>query len=243
MIVTFTDFGAEGPYLGQVKAVFHRIAPGVPVVDLVADAPAFDPRSSAYLLAALAPEFPAGTVFFCVVDPGVGGVRAAMVAGIAGRLFVGPDNGLFEPLSRRGGVVRAWEIVWRPERLSATFHGRDLFAPIAAHLAAGRAPETAGCEPVAFPTRPDWPDDLAAVIYVDRYGNAITGTRAAAMPPDAEIAIGGRTLRRARTFGDVAAGEAMWYENANGLVEFAVNGGRADQSLGVGPGSSFRLVG
>jgi len=239
MIVTFTDFGSEGPYLGQVKAVFHRLAPGIPVVDLVADAPAFDPRSSAYLLAALAAEFPAGAVFFAVVDPGVGGARAPLVAEIDGRRFVGPDNGLFEPLMRRAAGLGCWEIVRRPERLSASFHGRDLFAPVAAALAAGQSPEAAGCRAVPPPFRPDWPDDLAAVIYADRYGNAWSGVRARALPADAVLDIGGRRLRRARTFADVPAGTAFWYENSSGLAEIAVNGGRAVDVLGIGVGQEL----
>ena len=242
MIVTFTDFGVSGPYLGQVKAVLHRLAPGVPVVDLIADAPAFDPRSSAYLLAALARDFPAGTIFLGVVDPGVGGERGAVVVEVDGRRFVGPDNGLFEPVMRQGVKLRGWEIEWRPKTLSATFHGRDLFAPVAAQLACGANPGAAGCVSASPPRRPDWPDDLAAVVYVDRFGNAITGTRAATLPPDALIEIGGRRLAAARTFGDVAAGTAFWYENSSGLIEFAVNGGRADSVLGIGIGSVFDRV-
>ncbi|MDJ0611876.1 MAG: SAM-dependent chlorinase/fluorinase, partial [Kiloniellales bacterium] len=91
MILLFTDFGLEGPYLGQVRSVLHREAPGVPVIDLVADAPAFDPRAAAYLLAALAPAFPAGSLFLAVVDPGVGSDRPALAIEAGGQWFVGPD--------------------------------------------------------------------------------------------------------------------------------------------------------
>ena len=93
MIALFTDFGLEGPYTGQMKAVLHRMAPGVKVIDLFADAPMGDPKTSAYLLAAYAPWFPEGTVFLCVVDPGVGGERAAVVVEADGRVFVGPGGG------------------------------------------------------------------------------------------------------------------------------------------------------
>ena len=102
MIVLFTDFGLSGPYVGQMKAVLHREAPGVAVVDLFADAPAFDPRRSAYLLAAYATEFPPPTVVLAVVDPGVGGERRPVVVEADGRRFVGSDNGLFELVWRRG---------------------------------------------------------------------------------------------------------------------------------------------
>lgn len=236
LIATFTDFGFEGPYLGQVRAVLLGIAPSVPVIDLMADAPAFDPRSSAYLLAALAPELPVGAVVLGVVDPGVGGTRAAMVAEVDGRWYVGPDNGLFEPLMRQGATARTWEIAWRPRRLSATFHGRDLFAPVAGRLARGDTPEAAGCHPVAPPAR-NWPDDLAAVVYVDRYGNAMTGMRAAVPAPGAVLEIGGHRLLPARTYGDVAPGQAFWYVNSIGLVELAVNGGSAAALLGASVGT------
>ncbi len=241
MIATFTDFGIQGPYLGQVRAVLHRLAPGVPVLDLLANAPAFDPRASAYLLAALAPELPVDTVFLCVVDPGVGTGRGALVAEIDGRRFVAPDNGLLELAWRRGGDLRCWEIAWVPERLSATFHGRDLFAPVAAHLAAGRTPEEAGCRAGAPSRRPDWPDDLGEIVYVDHYGNAMTGCRAAGLDPGAAIVVGGRRVAPARTFQDVPAGSALWYGNSCGLAEIAVNGGRADRELGLAVGTTFRV--
>ena len=181
MIVLFSDFGLEGPYIGQVKAVLHDSAPGVPVVDLFSDAPACDPKASAYLLAAYSSGFPGNCVFLSVVDPGVGGDRAPVVLRIEDHWFVGPDNGLFEPLIRRAsGTVSAWIISWRPRQLSATFHGRDLFAPIASRIARGDPPRHDGDEdfetvsPEALRRR-DWPDDLAEIVYIDHFGNAITG--------------------------------------------------------------------
>ena len=237
MIVLFTDFGINGPYVGQVKAVLYRQAPGVPQIDLLADAPAHDPRLAAYLLAALVGEFTPGSVFLCVVDPGVGTGRAPLVIEADGRKLVGPDNGLFEPVLRRAGHSRGWRIEARPQRLSATFHGRDLFAPVAAGLARGLAPEALGCVAMAPPRRLDWPDDLAAIVYVDHFGNLTTGLRAAAIPRDAVLTVAGRRLAFARCFGEAPAGTPFWYENSNGLVEVAVAGGRADQLLGAGPGT------
>jgi S-adenosylmethionine hydrolase len=101
MILLFTDFGYEGLYVGQMKAVLARDAPNVPVIDLMHDAPAHDPRSAAYLLAALVPEMPEGAVCLAVVDPGVGSDRTPLVVNADGRWFVGPDNGLFEIVQRR----------------------------------------------------------------------------------------------------------------------------------------------
>lgn len=241
LIATFTDFGVHGPYLGQVKAVFLREAPAIPVVDLVTDAPAFRPQPAAYLLAALAPEMPVGSVLFCVIDPGVGGERAALVTEIDGRFFVGPDNGLFEPSMRRGHSVFCWEIRWRPQRLSSTFHGRDLFAPVAARLARGLPPEFAGCRPCEPPLRPDWSDDLAEIIYIDHYGNAFTGLRAGALPLDAVIMAGGTRITRARTYGDVPPGAPFWYANSIGLIEIAVNGGSASENLDLRTGLTLEI--
>ncbi len=238
MIVLFTDFGPAGPYLGQLRAVLESAAPGAAVIDLLADAPAHDPMSSAYLLAALAGEFPPGSVFLAVVDPGVGSARRAAVAEIDGRWFTGPENGLFEPLLRRAREARAWEVTWRPQRLSASFHGRDLFAPVAARLARGEQPEPwAAPLAVAELRRPDWPDELPRIVYCDHFGNAMTGMRAAALPADAALEIAGRRIPRARTFADVPSGAPLWYENANGLAEVAVNCGRADRTLGIAVGS------
>ena len=140
MIVLFTDFGLKGPYTGQMKAVLCRMAPGIPAVDLFADAPVGNPRASAYLLAAYAEWFVAGTVFLAVVDPGVGGTRPPIILEADGRWYLGPGNGLFELVERRATSKRSWDIDWKPERLSASFHGRDLFAPVAAMLARGEPP-------------------------------------------------------------------------------------------------------
>jgi S-adenosylmethionine hydrolase len=249
MIALFTDFGLYGPYTGQMKAVLHRTAPAVPVIDLFADAPSRNPKSSAYLLAAYALWFPAGTVLLSVVDPGVGGARAPVIVEADGRWYVGPENGLFEIAMRRaeaaGTAVRSWEIEWRPDMpLSASFHGRDLFAPVAARLACGgAAPALGRLRPPGAGRQPDWPDDLPEIVYVDHYGNAMTGLRARTLAPETAFeTAAGRRLVRARTFSEVPPGEAFWYENSNGLAEIAVNGGRADTALGIGIGGPVRIV-
>src|SRR5207247_5169191 len=188
MIVLFTDFGLAGPYTGQVKAVLHHEAPGVPV----ADAPQSNPKSAAYLFAAYAAWFPPGTVFLAVVDPGVGGERAALAVEADGRWLVGPGNGLVEILRRRAAHARLVEITWRPEGMSDSFHGRDLFAPVAARLARGEAPPGERREG-DFDRHSDWPDDLGEIVYVDHYGNAMTGLRATMLSPEAHLLAGGRS--------------------------------------------------
>ena len=240
MIALFTDFGLDGPYTGQVKAVLADMAPGIPVVDLFADAPAGDPKASAYLLATYATWFPKRTVFLCVVDPGVGGPRPALFLEADGRWYVGPGNGLFELVQRRARETRCFEIDWRPERLSASFHGRDLFAPFAAMLARGETPPGRSCEDPS--RRADWPDELSEIAYIDHYGNAMTGLRAAALPADARLSVAGRVLERATTFSDRPRGAAFWYENSNGLAEIAVNQGRADRDLGLSIGAPVEIA-
>lgn len=240
MIVLFTDFGLPGPYTGQVKAVLLQQAPDHPVIDLFADAPACNPKASAYLLAAYAAWFPAGTVFLCVVDPGVGGARRPCALQADGHWFVGPDNGLFELVLRRSvAPVACWSLDMHSAPLSATFHGRDLFAPVAATIARGEPPPGVRSD---LDRQREWPDDLPEVIYIDGYGNAITGLRAAAVPPGRCLKVGRHTLRPGRTFSDVGRGEPFWYVNANGLVEIAVNCGRADHALDLVLGSPISVA-
>lgn len=240
MIVLFTDFGETGPYVGQVKAVLSREAPGIPVIDLLHDAPMFQARASAYLLSSLIDVFPTDVVFLCVVDPGVGSSRAPAIVEADGRRFIGPDNGLFEIVLRRANDTAFHRITWQPDHLSASFHGRDLFAPVAARLARG---DTVDHEthPVEKARRPHWPDELAEVIYLDTFGNAMTGVRAKSVPSAAIITVNGRELPRARTFSDLPEGTPFWYENSSGLVEFAVNQGEAKTLLGIGVGSPFTI--
>jgi hypothetical protein len=241
MIVLFTDFGLAGPYIGQMKAVLIREAPGVPIIDLFADAPRTSPKSSAYLLAAYSTWFPPACVLLAVVDPGVGSDRAAIVVEADGRRYVGPDNGLFELVVRRARAVRSWEIVWRPPGLSASFHGRDVFAPVAAQLARGAAPEDR-LRPAPIGRRPEWPDELPEIVYIDHFGNAMTGIRATALAAGAALCAGGRRIAHARTFAEVPQGHAFWYGNGNGLAEIAVNRGRADAGLGLAVGSPVAIT-
>jgi S-adenosylmethionine hydrolase len=241
MILLFTDFGLEAPYVGQMKIVLARLEPDMPAIDLMHDVPVFDPKAGAYLLASLVPEMPHGVVVLAVVDPGVGSARRALAVKADGRWFLGPDNGLFEFVIRRAQTVQAYEIAWCPAKLSSSFHGRDLFAPVAASLSRG---EQAELTPLAVSDigRPDWPDDWAAIIYRDRFGNLITGLRAEGFSPQDCFESSQGPLSYRRTFSEAAPGEAFWYENSNGLVEFAVNQGNAGQKLGLGLGDEIRAL-
>lgn len=240
MILTVTDFGIGPPYLAQMKAAVLAHAPEAKILDLFADLAPFQPQSAAYLLPAYSSDFPTGSVFLCVVDPGVGSERAAIALEADGRWFVAPDNGLLSVVARRSQNACAWTIDWRPEHLSNSFHGRDLFAPVAADLACGATVPGRTCSLETL-VGADWPDDLAQIVYCDGYGNAMTGLRAQQLEASTRLEVAGQTLNRARIFADVPPGSAFWYENANGLAEIAVNQGNASEQLNLAPGSPVHI--
>lgn len=242
MLVLFTDFGWSGPYVGQMKAVLARIAPAIPVIDLMHDAPTWNPKAAAYLLPQVIREFPAESVIIGVVDPEVGSAQRPPIAMCADqRWYVGPGNGLFELVRRRAVRAELSEIIWRPRRLSASFHGRDLFSPIAAWIAIG-ALSPGMLRPYLPATGLDWLDDLPEIIHFDRFGNAITGMRANTVPWQAYLYIRGRKLPRVRVFSDVPAGESFFYENSMGLLEVAVNQGSAEERLRLRRGDPVKVI-
>jgi S-adenosylmethionine hydrolase len=238
VIILFTDFGVRDPYVGQVKARLASHAPAQLVVDLLHEVPDFNPHAGAHLLAAFAPVFPAGSVFLAVVDPGVGTPREAVVVLAGGQWFVGPDNGLLSVLAVRHQDARLWRVTWRPEALAATFHGRDLFAQVAAEIARGEFPADKLAPLVGLEVEFD-AGDLARVIYVDHYGNAWTGLRD--VPKDARVSVQGETFQHSDSFGFVARGEGFWFINSVGLLELAVNRGSAAAKFGLKVGDPVQL--
>lgn len=240
MLVLFTDYGWQDPYVGQVKAVLAREAPGVPIIDLLHGAPDFNAHAGAQLLDALSLSFPPGAVFFCVVDPGVGGPREACVVNADGRWFVGPDNGLLSIAAARAERAQVWHIHWRPDNLSDTFHGRDLFAPVAGAIASGHFPgdRLTACE--ALNIRFD-AADLARIIYIDHFGNAWTGIRGGLADPGVTLSVKGHSLPWRRVFGDARKGEPFWYVNSAGLIEIAANRAPAASALGLTVGDVVQL--
>lgn len=241
MLVLFTDYGWNDPYVGQLKAVLADQAPQVPIIDLLHAVPDFNAHAGAQLLAALGGGFPKGAVFLCVVDPGVGGPREAVLLEADGRWYVGPDNGLLSIAAARAGAARVWRIHWRPQHLSATFHGRDLFAPIAADIAAGRFPDTR-LTPAQLDVQFD-AADLARVVYIDHFGNAWTGIRGGLLETGNRVEAKGTALAWRRTFSEAAKGEAFWYVNSAGLVEIAANRANAAELLGLKVGDPIKLSG
>lgn len=240
LIALFTDFGVSGPYHGQMCALL--IAAGVeqPVIQLMADAPRLAPRPSAYLLAAIAHDMPPGSLVISVVDPGVGGERRPIIVEDSGQWFIGPDNGLLSQVARRSGKAEIEEIVWRPQRLSNSFHGRDLFAPVAAAICNQEYVPGPSIQ-IESLAGADWPSALEEVIYIDDFGNVITGIWAASISSEKALELAGTPVKHAGTFSDVPRGAIFWYENSMGLIEIAVNQGSAAQTLGLSIGSPIGL--
>ena len=242
MIALFTDYGLKGPYLGQVEAALHRLVPDEKVINLLADAPRNNPRASAYLLAAFSRACPAqpGTIFLSVVDPGVGSFQDAPVVIKADeQWYVGPDNGVFDIVCRRNSGVQCWRIDWRPESLSASFHGRDLYAPAAAMIRNNELPG----EAITWEDRHGWPDDLNEVVYIDHFGNCMSGIRAEMLDTTRAIQVNGSTVSYADTFSSAPEGTAFWYGNSQGLVEIAVNGGSAAEQMKLEIGDQLVIWG
>jgi len=240
MIVLFTDYGLQGPFIGQIVAVLSRLAPDHRIITLFPDLPQHNPKAAAYLLAAYSGGFPEDTIFFCVVDPGVGSFADdPVILGMDRCRYVGADNGLFDLVARRGSVVACHRIDWRPHQLSSSFHGRDLYAPVCAMLATGvDIPATR----MDWQDRHGWPDDLDEVVYIDAFGNCLTGYRARMMVAENRLILDDHQfINHATTFASVPDGQAFWYENSNGLVEIAVNRGSARQVLGLNVGSRIRI--
>jgi len=240
MVILFTDFGIGSPYQAQLKAQLWQSNVEMPIIDLHADLAAFQIEAAAYLLAAYLERFPPHSVFLCVVDPEVGSARRPIAICCKERWFVGPDNGLFQILMQHSKESDCFEIIWRPQTLSTTFHGRDLFAPIAAQLS---HQNKNGLQPISHLTltQKKLPDDLWKIIYIDHYGNLFSGVRATTLSKTANITMEEHTFSYAETFSSVKKGQGFWYENSIGLVELAINQGNAAHTYQVCIGKSITL--
>jgi len=225
-----TDFGSDGPYLGQVHAVLTKCSPSVPIINLLSDAPLVNPRATAYLLSALSKQMPDDVLFLSIVDPGVGGERIGLIVETDRHLYVGPDNGLLSQVVRHSSGCQIWKINWNSVQASMSFHGRDIFAPIATKLA-NNEPFPKELIATASIVGEDWPALLYECIYIDHYGNIFTGISKADITSDSVITIGSKRITFARTFSDVSPGELFWYVNSCGLIEIAANMERASEKL------------
>ncbi len=258
-IVTLTtDFGTRDGYVGAMKGAMLSISQRVKLVDIAHDLPAQGIVAAAMALRAACPRFPTGTVHLAVIDPGVGTARAAIVARAGGHAFVGPDNGVLMPaLSALGGQIRAWRIAehrYLARDRSATFHGRDIFAPTAAALAAGHlrlvtVGDDIEPQPLALPRPKAIENGLRAVITTtDRFGNLVTcatSADVASLPASGPLHVtlaDGRALRYVRTYGEANPGETIALLGSDGDLEIAVRDGSAAATLGLGPGDTVDIT-
>jgi S-adenosylmethionine hydrolase len=261
-VVTFlSDYGLDDDFVGICHGVVAQIAPQARIIDITHGIARHDVRSGALVLRRALPYMPAG-VHLAVVDPGVGGARRAVAlrCGDPQRLLVGPDNGLLSLAAARfGGVVEAVEIGRSPLRLkpvSASFHGRDVFTPVAAHLAAGTTVLAEAGEPLdpaelvelVLPRARATDDGLVThVLQADGYGNLVLDAEQADLAASGlrlgrAVTANGRRALYARTFADVPAGALVLYEDGYRVLSLAVNRGSALAALGVEPGDEILLA-
>jgi S-adenosylmethionine hydrolase len=256
LITLTTDFGLADPFVGIMKGRILGQLPGARLVDLSHALPAGRADLAGFWLARAWQEFPPGTVHLAVVDPGVGTARRVLLAGVSGQLLLAPDNGLL-PEALRGRTGVEWRVMdpglpaqLRLGRLSRTFHGRDLFAPLAAWLAAGTlspaefGPRAEPLDPAPLPRPRREADGITGrVLLADHFGNLFTNIDAplvsACRQPVAEVA--GRSLPVLSTYGDAPHGEPLALVNSFELLEIALNGASAAAALGLGEGAPVRL--
>jgi S-adenosylmethionine hydrolase len=244
VISLLTDFGFADTYVGQMKGAILAIAPSATLVDLTHAVPPQDVVAGAFLLWSAVEAFPTGTIHVAVVDPGVGSDRRAVALRSArGGLLVGPDNGLLWPaVERLGGCGLAIELneprFWRP-RPSSTFHGRDLFGPVAGHLANGVPLEQLGShidDPV--PLELPKPRGLAGeVLHVDTYGNLITNLPADSLPAHFAVRIGDQHVPQAAHYAAVQPGALLALIGSSGLLEISARNASAATSTGARRGT------
>ncbi len=271
-IALMTDFGTLDTFVGVMKAVITRISPRVPIIDLTHNITPGDIGEAAFKLWQSVPYFPKGTVFCVVVDPGVGTDRRPVAVVWEDRICVGPDNGLFTYLLVSDVDLRAHRLItpdYQLPRVSSTFHGRDLFAPAAAHLSLGLPPANLGppvTDLVRFPLPEleliEGPAVRGEILRVDRFGNFITSIGALhgeeddlvlepwlphcaparlPLPGLCLLLPNGVALDLRATYGDVEVGEALTYVGSDGLLEIAVNRGRAADVLPLAVGQEVVL--
>ncbi len=264
VIALLTDFGLRDTYAGELKGAILTVNPSATIVDITHDVPRQDVAAGAFMLGNAASAFPKGTVFVAVVDPGVGSERRPVLVETASGAFVGPDNGLLSRVVWRSDApetpttglsplpagVLAYHLInpayWRAT-VSNTFHGRDVFAPVAAHYSLGVAASAMG-EPVSELVRLPGPQPVerdgavaGEVVYVDGYGNLVTNIPAHQLPADAVVEIVGQRVMGLSRHYDVAR-PLVALVGSHDTLEVAQPGGSAAEALGVGRGAPVRVT-
>jgi S-adenosylmethionine hydrolase len=247
-----TDFGDGTAYVAALKGSVLAVNPNARLLDLSHRLPPQDLAAAAYFLASSLRWFPAGTIHVVVVDPGVGTQRAILCVEWAGQMAVVPDNGCWTSILQPGEIPQVRRVenrrYWRPT-VSATFHGRDVFAPVAGHLSLGVSPAELGPEVKEWTTL-SMPEPVAMaggiagqIIVVDSFGNLVSNIPGEGVPPAAAVQVGGETVvRRVRTYGDAEPGALVALIGSSGRLEIAVVNGSAAVRLGVEVGEPVEVV-
>ncbi len=258
IITLTTDYGLGDPYVAEVKAKILSIVRDAQIVDIVHTIPSFDERRGAFILLTVAKHFPKGTVHVCVVDPKVGTERKGIIVVTkSGHIFVGPDTGLMWPAANAAGIVSIYEIDQSkiPPRICETFHGRDVFAYVAAKLAIGVNPEKLGKQ-IDYMKRAEFFEPTISngwlcgeLMHIDKFGNLITNISEEALAllgPTAvryEVELGDKryVLPLCKTYGEVTAGSMLIVFGGTGFLEIAVNMGSAAEITGAKVGERVRI--
>jgi S-adenosylmethionine hydrolase len=251
LVALYSDFGHHDVYAGVLRGILRTLAPEAETVDICHEVPAGDRHAAAFMLLSAVPYLPRGTIHLCVVDPGVGTSRMLVAVRAGGHTFVGPDNGVFAPVVEAlGGVTEARYLTnekLQGPRRSETFHGRDIMAPVAAHLVRGIDFALVGDKAGALEELPGFAPDVSEgrvtgrVLHVDHFGNLVTNVLPAEVP-GAEtawsLAVDGTSIPRwGRTYGDAEPGELLVYAGSVGFLEVAVRDGNAAKKLAAQAGT------
>ncbi len=253
-ITLTTDFGTASPFVAAMKGVILGINPALRIIDLSHEIPPFGLRHAAFFLAESLPYFPPESLHVIVVDPGVGSSRAVLHVRVAGQQLLVPDNGCWTLLAQKDKqppeVIHVTQTRYCRQNISTTFHGRDIFAPVAAHLSLGVPPSQLGT-PVNEWQKLDWPGPVAdaqgitgEVVFVDHFGNMITNIAGTSLPAGGQVRIavaGGVEVPRVRTYSDAPVGTLVGLVSSSGFVEVAESQGNASRRLGLGVGAAIRV--
>ncbi|MEJ2732629.1 MAG: SAM-dependent chlorinase/fluorinase [Anaerolineae bacterium] len=256
IITLTTDFGQSDSYVGAMKGVILSLCPEATLVDICHEIHPQAVRQAAYVLSTAIPYFPPGTVHLVVVDPGVGSQRRPIVVQSGRALYVAPDNGVLSFGLRQDPpqlAIHLTEPTYRLSRISATFHGRDIFAPAAAHLACGSAPSEMG-EPISLsdlctlPTiEPQQQADgtwLGEILHIDRFGNLITNFQSPEPQSTFAVMVAEQRIDTlSRTFAAVGPGELVAYVGSTDYLEIAVREGNAAHWLQLDVGDPVQVIG
>lgn len=253
MITLTTDFGLKDPYVAEMKGAILSINPKAQIIDVTHGVDKFNIQMGAFMLASAAPYFPHGTVHVAVVDPEVGTKRRALLIQTARSFFVGPDNGILALAAQKQSIQHVYELTNRKLMLpdvASTFHGRDVFAPAAAHLDSGVKPQEFGPEVIDF-VAPDFAtvqrsqgSVIGEVLHVDAFGNVITnidGKTQLAKKISLQLPRSSIVVQTAQTYGQAKKGEPILLVGSHGFLEVAVNQGSAAEKLSLKVGDRIAV--